>query len=165
MDGFGNRMTVRAVSNPVRTDREPAALHDLAPGYGIARFNRSDRRVRLEAWPRWADPSAGDAPYPGWPVEFDQLDGYGGTPAGWLPELRISGQEAPVVRIIAESTGDVLYTLRIPGNTFAAPVFGPGKYIALVGEPETDRWVDVRGLVPGPRGQTQPIEVNLPSVD
>ena len=57
-DGFGNRMTVHAVSNPVRTGREPGALHDMAPGYGIARFSRDDRRVSLEAWPRWADPTA-----------------------------------------------------------------------------------------------------------
>jgi alkaline phosphatase D len=161
IDGFGNRMTVHAVSNPVRTDKEPAALHDLAPGYGIARFNRSDRRVRLEAWPRWADPAAGDEPYPGWPVEFDQLQGYGRTPAGWLPELRISGAEEPVVRIVDESSGEVVYTLRIQGDTFVAPVFAPGSYTAHVGEPGTDRWTAVSGLFPGPGSRTDPIDVRF----
>jgi hypothetical protein len=31
-DGFGNKMTVLAVSNPSRSGREPTALHDRAPG-------------------------------------------------------------------------------------------------------------------------------------
>jgi hypothetical protein len=47
-DGFGNRITVYAVSNPHTWGREPARLHDRAPGYGIARFYRHIRTISLE---------------------------------------------------------------------------------------------------------------------
>jgi len=161
-DGFGNRVTVHAVSNPVRTGREPAALHDLAPGYGIARFGRDDRRIRLEAWPRWADPAADGTPYAGWPVEFEQLDGYGGTQAGWLPELRVTGLDDSVIRVIEETTNEVVYTLRLAGNRFSAPVYSPGPFIVGVGEPGTAHWVELRGLVPGPKGSAPPLEVEVP---
>ncbi len=165
LDGFGNRMTVHAVSNPVRTGIEPAALHDLAPGYGLARFNRSDRRVSLEAWPRWSDPAAGGQPYPGWPVTFDQMDGFGGQIFGWLPELRIHGMDEPVVRIVAEGTGETLFTLRSPRPSFIPPVYAAGSYTAIVGEPGTESWTEVHGLVPGTRGEVSPIDVRFTQPD
>ncbi len=160
-DGFGNRMTVHAVSNPVRTGREPGALHDMAPGYGIARFGRDDRRISLEAWPRWADPTADGLPYAGWPVTFDQLDGYGGEQTGWLPELRVTGIEDPVVRVMQEATGEVAYTLRIEGNRFSAPAHSPGPFRVGVGEPGTTRWIELEGLIPDPEGAAPPLEVHV----
>jgi hypothetical protein len=139
-DGFGNLMTVHAVSNPATWGHEPAVLHNRAPGYGIARFSRVSREVSLEAWPRWADPEAGDSPYPGWPVRFHQMDGYGKEPVGFLPTLQVEGMENPVIQIISEAGGEILYTLRIQGHEFTPPVFGPGSYTIGVGEPGTDRW-------------------------
>jgi hypothetical protein len=161
-DGFGNRMTVHAVSNPVRTGREPTALHDMAPGYGIARFGRDDRRVSLEAWPRWADPTADGVPYAGWPVEFDQLDGYGGKQTGWLPELLVTGMDDPVFQVVDEATGEIVYTLRLEGNRFSAPAYSPGPFRVGVGEPGTTRWVELAGLVPGQEGATPSLEVRVP---
>jgi hypothetical protein len=137
LDGFGNKMTVYAVSNPALWGREPQTLHNRAPGYGIARFNRKTREVSLEAWPRWADPAAGDTPYPGWPVVFDQRDGFGKTPWGYLPTLEIEGVADPVVQVESEAGAEVLYTLRIKGNRFTPRVFGPGVYTVRVGEPGT----------------------------
>jgi alkaline phosphatase D len=68
IDGFGNLMTVWAVANPVRSGREPAALYDRMPGYGIIRFDRAASTVAFECWPRWVDPGAAEAAqYPGWP--------------------------------------------------------------------------------------------------
>jgi hypothetical protein len=75
IDGFGNRMTVHAVANPVVSGRRPAALHDRAPGYGIVRLHRATRRITFECWPRWADPTRPDArQYPGWPRTIEQTD-------------------------------------------------------------------------------------------
>jgi hypothetical protein len=147
-DGFGNRMTVFAVSNPARWGREPELLHNRAPGYGIARFNRSTREVSLEAWPRWADPAGGDAPYPGWPVRFRQEDGYGRKPWGYLPTVEAVGMEDPVIQVVSEVGGEVVYTLRILGRRFTPPVFEAGSYTLRVGEPGTPEWRAFLGQVP-----------------
>ena len=150
VDGFGNRITVLAVSNPARRGREPAALHDRAPGYGIARFRRDTREVSLEAWPRWADPSAGDPPYPGWPVTFRQEDGYARRPFGFLPTIRVSGATEPVVQVVGESDGEVLYTIRIRGDRFTPRVFASGRYTVRVVRPDTEALLLFPGLEPTP---------------
>jgi alkaline phosphatase D len=73
LDGFGNRMTVLAVSNPFKLGVEPADINDRAPGYGIITFDRPERTITLANWPRWVDPKApGAKPYPGWPVTVRQ---------------------------------------------------------------------------------------------
>ncbi len=139
-DGFGNKMTVLAVSNPSRTGREPAALHDRAPGYGIARFNRRTRDVSLAAWPRWADPASGGRPYRGWPITFAQEDNYSPAPVAFLPQIEVSGMEDPVVQVVHEVSGAVVYTIRIRGRRFLPPVYAAGNYTVRVGEPGTERW-------------------------
>ena len=69
LDGFGNHVTVLAVSNPRHTHLHPEALYDRAPGYGIVKLDRDTRKITAEVWPRWVDPSkAGAKPYEGWPV-------------------------------------------------------------------------------------------------
>ncbi|MDP6175594.1 MAG: hypothetical protein QGF09_15620, partial [Rhodospirillales bacterium] len=56
-DGFGNLLTVHAVSNPHSYGGEPTALMNRAPGYGIVHFRRSTRKITMTNWPRWIDPS------------------------------------------------------------------------------------------------------------
>jgi len=160
LDGFGNGMTVFAVSNPAQWGHEPGILHNRAPGYGIARFNRSTREVSLEAWPRWADPSAGDLPYPGWPVRFQQIEGYGRTPVGYLPTLVVEGMTDPVVQVVSETGGGVVYTLRIRGNEFTPWVFEEGSYTVRIGEPGTEGMKIFLGLVPTP-DSTRTIEMKF----
>ena len=70
-DGFGNKITVHAVSNPHTVEAEPTWINQRAPGYGIIVFNREIRRITMSNWPRWVDPSAAGArPYPGWPITY-----------------------------------------------------------------------------------------------
>lgn len=145
-DGFGNKMTVHAVSNPTQSGREPALLHDLAPGYGIARFNRRTRVISLAAWPRWSDPANGDGPYPGWPVVFSQDDNYGRHPVGYLPTVVINGQYEPVVQVVNERSGEVVYTLRLADGEFTPKVFESGTYAIHVGEPGSDSLRTFTGL-------------------
>jgi len=141
LDGFGNKMTVHAVSNPVRSGVQPEALYDRAPGYGIARLFRDSRDIVVEIWPRWVDPSRPDAEqYYGWPVRLNQLDNDGRAAVAYLPNLRVSGMTEPVVQVVEEETGEILYTLRITGNSFRPKVFdSDGTYTISVGEPGTDR--------------------------
>lgn len=150
LDGFGNRMTVHAVSNPYYTHIQPENLNDRAPGYGIVRFQKDTRKITIECWPRWIDPSApGAEQYPGWPVECHQLQNYGRDAWGWLPTVQVTGLENPVVQVIEESTGDIVYTLRISGTHFAPMVFGPGYYTAVVGDPDSNRVQRFTDLQPG----------------
>ncbi len=157
-DGFGNLMTVFAVSNPAQWGRDPSNLHDRAPGYGIARFNRATREVSLEAWPRWAEPGAGDGPYAGWPVHFHQEDGFGSSAYGYLPTVQVSGLENPVIQVINEAGGEVVYTLRIRGQRFSPFVPEAGSYTVRVGEPGTDSMQTFLGLQ-SDRGSDQTLEV------
>ncbi|MCG6921809.1 MAG: alkaline phosphatase D family protein [Acidobacteria bacterium] len=137
LDGFGNRMTVHAVSNPVESGAEPRALFDRAPGYGIVTFDRATRRITFANWPRWVDAARpGAAPYPGWPITIDQVDN--GLPdTGWaLPEVSAPGLVDGVVEVVDESTGERVYTFRIQGESLAPPVPGPGTYSVRVFDPD-----------------------------
>ncbi len=148
-DGFGNRMTVHAVSNPHRTHIPPENLHNRAPGYGIVRFVRSSREIVIECWPRWVDPSqAGARQYPGWPVTCHQLDNDGRGAWGWLPVVEVSGLTDPVVQVIAEADGEILYTLRISGTRFEPKVFAPGDYSVVISDPDNHLVKRFPGLKP-----------------
>ena len=139
-DGFGNKMTVHAVSNPVFTGKEPSNLYDRATGYGIIRFRRTDRDVIVECWPRFVDPNAAGAePYGGWPVRFNQMDNHGRNALGHLPRIEVTGMTDPVVQVINEADGEIVYTIRIKGRSFRPMVFEDGTYTVTVGEPGTEK--------------------------
>lgn len=161
-DGFGNKVTVLAVSNPHQYGRTPEMLHDLAPGYGIARFDRKTRAVSLAAWPRWADPVGGDSPYAGWPVTFQQQDNYGRTPVGYLPRFDISGMENPVVQVVNDASGEVVYTLRIGGNSFTPMVFAEGPHTVHIGEQGTAQWKTFAGSQPTKEMSSDTVAVVFP---
>jgi len=148
-DGFGNRMTVHAVSNPTAAGVEPAALHDRAPGYGIVTFDRAARKITMANWPRWVDPAAPDAkPYAGWPITVQQFDN--GLPrTGWLLDrIEAPGIPDPVVQVIEEQSGEIVYTVRIPDRSFAPPVFHDGSYTVKVMDPDRGRETVRRHLRP-----------------
>jgi hypothetical protein len=159
-DGFGNLMTVYAVSNPIVSGREPADLHNRAPGYGIVKLDKSKRTATIEAWPRYADPVAG-APYPGWPVTISQADNYGRKAAAWLPVIKVSGMTDPVVQVIDEQNNEIVYTLRINGTSFRPKVFRAGTYTVKVGEPGTSKMKALKNVQSIPEGRDQTIEVNF----
>ncbi len=140
-DGLGNLVHVYAATNPGRPmGHEPQALHDNMPGYGIVRLNKDERTIRMECWPRFADPSDTNATlYEGWPHTITQLDNDGREPVGHLCHLQISGWDSPVVQVIEESSGEVIYTLRIRGTEFTPMVYAPGSYTVRIGELGTSR--------------------------
>ena len=140
-DGFGNKITVYAVSNPYDVDVEPTWINCRAPGYGIITFNRTNRKITMTNWPRWINPTEPDAkPYPGWPVIIDQTDNYNRKPIAYLPEINVSGMADPVVQVIDESNGEIVYTLRIKGTSFRPGVFKNGRYTLKIGEPNTSEY-------------------------
>jgi alkaline phosphatase D len=161
LDGFGNRMTVLAVANPRLSGVEPAALHDRVPGYGIVRLSRARGTATLEAWPRYVDPAApAAAPYAGWPITVPLEAGDGRTVAARLPELTLAGARSFVVQVEREVgdgglPGEVLYTRRVTGPSYAPPVFtARGRYTVRAdprGPAAGDEWAhEWRGVAPGP---------------
>ncbi|MCB0855356.1 MAG: twin-arginine translocation pathway signal protein, partial [Bacteroidetes bacterium] len=146
-DGFGNKMTVHAVSNPVFTGRKPSNLYDRATGYGIVRLDRQSRDITVECWPRDINPKEKNAKqYPGWPITINQMDNYSRNAAAWLPTIETLGMVDPVVQVLVESTGEIVYTVRIPGDEWNPPVFAPGTYTLKVGAPEKGNMQEIRGV-------------------
>ncbi len=138
-DGFGNRMTVWAVANPVYTGRKPSKIYDRSSGYGIVRFRRDTREIRFECWPRGIDPTdPASKQYPGWPFTIHQEDNYNRAPYGWLPTVAVSGLTDPVVKVYHDD-GRLVYALRIAGTTFDPRVFEEDSYTLLVGDGERFR--------------------------
>ena len=153
LDGYGNKVTVWAAANPgADTGKEPGDLHDKMPGYGIVKFDKVDRTITMEIWPRYADPTdpSTGGQYLGWPKTIDMFDNYGRKAVAWLPALNVTGMADPVVQIINEKSGEIVYTVRIKGNKFAPKVFAQGLYTIKVGEPETDKMK----IIPGVKAET-----------
>ncbi|MDG2422842.1 MAG: alkaline phosphatase D family protein [Phycisphaerales bacterium] len=126
-DGFGNRMTVRAVANPVQNGHEPTNLYERMPGWGLVRFQRPERRIVMECWPRWTLPGAPDSEqYPGWPVVFDVVENYG---KGGLPLVDVScgADIEPLIRLKQQETGEVVQARRLPAGGGRVFVSSPGQ--------------------------------------
>ena len=137
-DGFGNRITVHAVSNPTAVNIEPTAINHRAPGYGIVEFDRTSRRITIANWPRWVDASKpGAEPYAGWPITIEQSDN-GYPDSGWVLEKLESDIADPVVQVIDETRGETVYTLRVQGTTFVPQVRRPGAYTVKIFDPDQD---------------------------
>lgn len=159
-DGFGNKVTVWAVANP-----SPEENHDKlttrAAGFGVVRFNKPDRTITLECWPRnvdVADPQARQ--YPGWPKTIHQLDNYGRKAAAYLPTLKIDGMDNAVVQVIDEAQGETVYTLRIQGREFRPKVFHDGTYTVRVGD-QDKRTKEIKGVKALPPQEQKELVVKL----
>jgi hypothetical protein len=132
-DGFGNKLTMHAYSNPGNNWQAIGTYDDPfvggAAGHGIVRFDKAQRTITMECWPRNTDVTKPDAmQYKGWPVTVKQEDNYGRKAVAWLPELVVKGAEDPVVQVVDELTNEVIYTLRINGARWQPKVFKPGRY-------------------------------------
>ncbi|MEN1680691.1 MAG: hypothetical protein AAGJ46_13965 [Planctomycetota bacterium] len=121
-DGFRNKVTMHAYANP-------APGNFRAAGHGVVRFNKRTREITMECWPRKVDVTAADArQFVGWPKTITQMDNYDRQPQAYLPKLKIEGGAdapfgGPVVQVIDEETGEVVYTVRVQGDEFRPPVF------------------------------------------
>lgn len=125
-DGFGNRVTVRAVANPQKFGIAPHAQNERAPGFGWIVFDKPARRITLTNWPRWADlTSPGAQPYPGWPITISQWDN-GLSRAGF--ELKLKKAVSGLVRVIKEGASEPEWVARLAQPLRALPVWTSGDY-------------------------------------
>ncbi len=146
LDGLYNHITMIAYANPQfgvmreMKQRQRDAEAMLGDGYGLVRFNKKTQETVFECWPRYADLSQGDAAqYPGWPVTFKMRDNDGRQVMGHLAELVFADAADPVVQVVREADGEILYTTRVLGKRFQPAVYGPGKYTVKVGLEKPDK--------------------------
>ena len=134
-DGLGNKISMLAYANPENRNDEKKR----ADGYGIARFNKKNRTVTFECWPRFSDVRHGDgAQFTGWPITVAQEANDGRKVDGYLPELIFSGGKNPVVQVVEEKSGEVLYTVRTRGGRFQPRVYSKGKHTVKIGPQKPD---------------------------
>ena len=137
VDGLGNPINMMAYANPPNTK----AVEGRGDGFGIARFNKSTQEITFECWPRFSNAEDGDdVQYPGWPVRFNYRDNDGRAPVGFLPELVVKNIKRPVIQVVNETTGEMLYTVRSQSNRFRAPVYSGGTFTAKVGKNKPTQW-------------------------
>lgn len=135
-DGLGNKIRMLAYANP--EDRQDETKR--ADGYGLVRFHKPDRTITFECWPRFSSVDDGNAAqFPGWPIHFTMRENDGRDVVGYLPELRFENAESPVVQVIHDASGEVLYTVRTQGKAFRPPVYQPGSHTVKIGRDRPDQ--------------------------
>ena len=133
LDNFGNKITMLAYANPNPTRIDYDRWRAQGAGFGVVRFHKEDRTMTIELWPRGclvSDPACEQ--YPGWPLIIAQEDNYGRQAEAYLPDLVVVGAEDPVIQVIQEATGEIVYTLRIKGTSYRPKVFEDGRYTLKV---------------------------------
>ena len=145
LDGLGNKITMHAYANPIdRTDEKKRM-----DGYGLVKFNKKTGQTVFECWDRFCDASTGKGQFPGWPVSFHMSENDGRKQTHQLPEITFD-QENPVVQIIEDSSGEILYTIRIKGKSIAPKVYAAGKYTVKFGADTPDQvkqsGIEAKGL-------------------
>jgi hypothetical protein len=129
-DGLGNKISMFAYANPP----DISDARQRADGYGIVKFRKDDRSIRMECWPRFSSVSDGDkGQFPGWPITIKQQDNDGRKTLGWLPEIIFPDKTQGVIQVIHEESGEVLYTFRSSTDRFQPHVYAAGQYTVKVG--------------------------------
>jgi len=140
---WGHPLTMISVANPVEFTNQGSSLELLdqkSSGFGLVRFNKRERSYTVECYRILADLDKPDeAQFKGWPVTFKQEQMYGRQAKAWLPTLKISGIDEPVVQVIEDSSAEMVYTLRIRNGPYDAKVFAPGIYTIRIGDGE--KWL------------------------
>ena len=150
LDGLANKITCWAVANPSKEPHPGDRLTTRAAGFGVVRFNKRTREITFECWPRSVDVTDhGARQYPGWPKTIKQQDNYGRKPVAYLPTLDVKNKLNPVVQVIDESNNEIVYTLRINGQTFRPKVFHHGTYTINIGRgPSRKSLHDIKAIDP-----------------
>ena len=136
LDGLGNKISMLAYANP--PDRRDEFKR--SDGYGIVRFDKKNRTTTFECWPRFCNIDDGDkVQFPGWPVTIKMSDNDGRKIVAYLPKLNIQGVDNPVIQVIDESTNEILYTIRVQGNSFQPAVYSEGTFTIKLGADKPDK--------------------------
>ncbi len=147
-DHFGHPMTVLAVKNgPANPPADVMkSVEAKTSGLGVVRFDKTRRTISFECWPYLADVTRPGTQMDTWPVQVAQLENYARKAVAHLPALEIRGAKHPLVEVIDESSGELVYLLRPQSGPFRPHVFAPGRYTVRVSEPESGKTTALKGL-------------------
>lgn len=95
-----------------------------------------------------------------WPITFDYRNNDGRKPIGYLPEMVVKGSKRPVVQVIEDATGEILYTVRMDSNRFRPPVYSEGNYTVKMGREKPDL-SEISGLKPVQPGSNAKLQIDL----
>jgi hypothetical protein len=87
--------------------------------------------------------------FPGWPKTIHMTENYGRQPVAYLPQVQVTGTTNPVVQVIDDASGEIVYTLRIRGTSFRPKVFeADTTYTLKVGQPSAGEMKVIEGVKP-----------------
>ena len=137
-DGFQNKITVKAVSNPTTDEiNQGGKLSTRAAGFGVVRYHKPNRTITFESWPRNVDvKNPNDKQYDGWPITISQFDNFNLKEAYELPTLTLRDSNQ-VVTVRMSNTREVVSSVRIIGITYQPKVLEKGNYTIEIGEINT----------------------------
>ncbi|MEM8947065.1 MAG: alkaline phosphatase D family protein [Planctomycetota bacterium] len=141
-DGFRNKITMLATANPTTKEKqEGGKLSTRAAGFGVVKFDKLNRTITFECWPRNTDiTDPASKQYSGWPVTISQADNYAMENGFLLPRLEVSESDQ-VVSIVDASDNHIVTSLRLKGQTIVPKVPRPGKYHVAVGDLDNPVWI------------------------
>ena len=100
--------------------------------------------------------------FPGWPKTILHTDNYGRKPVAHLSEIKVKGMRDPVFELRESSTGELVYALRIRGQSYRPPVFDADRtYQLRVGDPDSDLWKTLKAQKPVLEGKSSPLNLNF----
>ena len=156
-DGLGNPIRMIAYVNPIDRSNEL----QRSDGYGLVRFRKSDRSIKFECWPRFVDVTEESASqFAGWPVTITSQDNDGRSVLGYLPTLRFQNSKSPVVQVVHDQSGEILYTVRTNGKSFQPPVYQKGTHTVRVGRDRADQ-VTIERQAPSKKKDSRVVPVRL----
>ena len=102
----------------------------------------------MDAWKFNAnvDDPGSDDQFPGWPLIIDQEDNYNRRISTYLPALEFEGDVLPVIEVINDENGELVYTLRMKDKTFRPGVFKEGNYTIRAIQAGTGKTIHFSGL-------------------
>ena len=138
LDGFKNKITVEAVANPSAEEiKEGGKLSTRVAGFGVIKYNKPNRTITFECWPRNIDvTNPNHKQYDGWPITISQFDNFSPPNYFELPKLYLS-EEDQVVTIRKSTTREVVSSVRTHGKNYQPKVLEEGSYTIEIGEGNT----------------------------
>ncbi|WP_010521582.1 metallophosphoesterase family protein [Aquimarina agarivorans] len=135
LDGFQNKITMHATANPTIQEKKQKGgqLTTTAAGFGVIRYQKNDRKITFECWPRNVDiTNPKSKQYKGWPVTINQMDNFNITNGYELPTFKLT-KKNQVVTIYNEAN-ELVSSIRVKGDEYQPKTYIKGNFKVVIGE-------------------------------